>query len=598
MFPEPFLFELHRAGVDVDAWLGQVLGHGEPNVVHFALAHLAQSGTKVWTVNFDPLIEKAGGSGFPVVAWPDKANLPGLLRKAHGSLGGPLVATSEQVISGLDPLWLEQLEADLHGRSTAVFLGYSGRDLDFHLHWDNALRQIEKVIWFDVPDPIGREYRSSLLPMAVARGALDMPDPWPLPEWAPSGSPPNPSWDFLCWCSSHGLGDPDPDLLRVLFDAPREQPGTQIPGDLTWVKSSVLGMLGAYGEERKQYVRTLLRSHGQRRRAARALAIHIANHGGSAVGAAMGLARALPDTGRTTPLKELANRKRLTVFNRVGAHEKTIRALGHKGAGEVSTYDILRAQSLRMIGSLDEAVRIADRAYQKALTEQHPVRVAHAAYQKCQALLWSERLDETRTCLYDELKPHAAIAASRWVAWADFIAAGLLIRENRPGESLDTYAASERRFMAEALLDGAVSTQVGRLTALRQLKNDAQFEERLIQVRRLVTNGLPRTGYYATRHNFTVESLRWEEAEFLRTHAADSRGAAHLFSSMLGSKYPLHVAFGHFGLALCDRSPASQASHLRDAGRISTDIGLRLVTSRCREFESGDPRSYREMFFC
>ena len=63
MFPEPFLFELHRAGVDVDAWLGQVLGHGEPNVVHVALARLAKIGAKVWTVNFDPLIEKAGALG-------------------------------------------------------------------------------------------------------------------------------------------------------------------------------------------------------------------------------------------------------------------------------------------------------------------------------------------------------------------------------------------------------------------------------------------------------------------------------------------------------------------------------------------------------
>ena len=545
-----------------------------------------------------PAHRESGGSGFPVVAWPHPPNRPALLRKAHGSLGGPLVATSEQVLSGLDPLWLEQLEADLRGRSTAVFLGYSGRDLDFHLHWDNALRGVEKVIWFDVPDPTGREYRSSLLPTAVARGAFDLPEPWPLPDWAPSGSRPNPSWDFLCWCTSQGLGDPDPDLLRALFDTPLAHPGTHIPGDLTWVRSSVLGMLGAYSEERKQYVRTLLRSHGQRRQAARALAMHTANHGGSAVGAAMGLARVLPNTGRTASLKELANRKRLTVFNRVGAHEKTIRALGHQGAGELSTYDILRAQSLRMIGSLDEAVQVADRAYRKALTEQHPVRVAHAAYQKCQALLWSEHLDETRTCLYDELKPHAAIAASRWVAWADFIAAGLLICENRPDESLDTYATSERRFLAEALLDGAVSTQVGRLTALRQLKDDAQFEERLGQVRHLVTNGLPRMRYYATRHNFTLESLRWEEAEFLRTHAADNPGAARLFSSLLGSKYPMHVALGHFGLALCDRSLASQASHLRDAERISADIGLRLVTSRCRTFETTDPRSYHEVFFC
>jgi hypothetical protein len=41
LVPEPFMLELSRAGVDVQAWLRAVLSAGEPNAAHHALAQLA-----------------------------------------------------------------------------------------------------------------------------------------------------------------------------------------------------------------------------------------------------------------------------------------------------------------------------------------------------------------------------------------------------------------------------------------------------------------------------------------------------------------------------------------------------------------------------
>jgi hypothetical protein len=57
--PEPFMLELSNAEVAISDWLGQVLSGGDPNAAHTALAAVAREGAKVWTVNFDSLIERA-----------------------------------------------------------------------------------------------------------------------------------------------------------------------------------------------------------------------------------------------------------------------------------------------------------------------------------------------------------------------------------------------------------------------------------------------------------------------------------------------------------------------------------------------------------
>ena len=130
LVPEPFMLE--RAGVDVQAWLRAVLSAGEPNAAHRALAQLASAGARVWTVNFDRLIEKAAGERLRCIAWPQDPVEGAQLMKPHGSADGHLVVTAEQVLAGLDAVWLERLRADVDGR-TVVFVGYRGRDLDFRL---------------------------------------------------------------------------------------------------------------------------------------------------------------------------------------------------------------------------------------------------------------------------------------------------------------------------------------------------------------------------------------------------------------------------------------------------------------------------------
>jgi hypothetical protein len=145
--PEPFFRDLTHAGVDVEGWLGQVLGGGSPNAAHRGAAALAEAGAQVWTVNFDRLIEDALISPVVVSQWPDDPDPAARILKPHGSLGGPLIVRSEQVLAGLPSAWEAKLRADVAGR-TVMFLGYSGRDLDLRPLWSDVLAAAERVIWF------------------------------------------------------------------------------------------------------------------------------------------------------------------------------------------------------------------------------------------------------------------------------------------------------------------------------------------------------------------------------------------------------------------------------------------------------------------
>lgn len=140
--PEPFMSELRDGGIDVARWLRETLS-GKPNMAHRCLAELAHTGAGVWTVNFDTLIEQADPS-LRVLAWPDAPTQTAQLVKPHGTLGSELIVTSDQVLGGLDRPWIERLRDDVKGR-TVIFVGYSGRDLDFQPIWNEVLKGAREV---------------------------------------------------------------------------------------------------------------------------------------------------------------------------------------------------------------------------------------------------------------------------------------------------------------------------------------------------------------------------------------------------------------------------------------------------------------------
>lgn len=601
LMPEPFMLELSRAGVDVQSWLSNVLSRGQPNAVHHALAQLAKAGARIWTVNFDTLIEQASGNTLQVLAWPDDPSRGAQLMKPHGSAGGQLIVTAEQVLAGLDDPWHERLAADIRDR-TVVLVGYRGRDLDFHPVWNTVLSRAAAVVWFDIwsaSEMVEAAYKRQLLRRVDDRGRLTLASPVPFPACTPTSVRPNPSWDFIAWCQNQHLINIDPDLVEQLFQEPPPVEYPAIPGNTVWARPAIQGLLGEYAGARTSYLMAALRP-GYQRKAVSELATSFVNHGGNGMAALLGTAVLLPGRGRLARVGEVAHRKRLTAWSRTGRHEAVLRATEPLPPGTVSTYLILRSEALRITGSLTEAAETACIARERARGEQHPVRAAHAAFQECLALLWAERLEKAHACLEEYLRPYAEQAATRWVAWADFIEGGLAVHDGDARKALESFQAGETRFQAEVLLDGVVSVKTARLTAHRLLGDSAAYSEELTQVIELSRGGKPGQRYYTRRNAFTADSIDNDHAEFLRCGHHDLTAAEHLYTRTAASRYPLQACLGHLGLALIQAERGLAPSHATTSARIAEEIGSHLIARRARELRA-QPRpsdALRQVFFC
>jgi hypothetical protein len=607
LVPEPFMLELSRNQVEVVPWLREMLGGAaEPNAAHHALARLAAQGATLWTVNFDTLIEQASGGALTACAWP-AAPVPAaatgagtgpVILKPHGSFGGELIVTAEQVLRGLDPAWAARLRADVSGR-TVVFLGYRGRDLDFQPIWDDVLATARRVLWFDRADPDEHRRKRLLLRRADDEGRLELRPNVARPPGAPPGDP-NPSWDFVHWCRCEGLADPDQALVLRLFE---KRPAPAVPkltGKAGRARPAVQGMLGDIRGARKTYRRML----GTRdlRHAAHGLLMLRLNHGGRSVAFALRAARLVPPVGRLRRARQAAEWKRLTVLSKTGHYRAVLRGTARLPDDAPSTPLILRSASLRSAESLDEAAMVAAVAVHRARDcEQHPVRLAHAAFQRTLALLWAHRLDEARICLDDELAPYGALAASRWVAWTDFVRGCLAVRDGLPDAALEAFELSRRRFQAERLVDGVTSVLTARLAALRGLGQGRQFRDTVADL--AAVEGASGRGQlrYAGNHRFARDAVILERAEFARVHEGDHDAATRLYREVATSPYPLHSAQADLGLGMLEAELGHEPAHARSALITASRIGARLHASRARELllapapAAGRPE---EFFFC
>jgi hypothetical protein len=593
--PEPFMLELTKADVDVQGWLEEVLGGGEPNAAHVALARLAANGAKVWTVNFDTLIERADPS-LTTSAWPEEPGDGAHVKKPHGTLGGPLIVTSEQVLRGLDVAWERQLREDVRGR-VAVFLGYSGRDLDFQPLWNDVLSHAERVMWFGRPHSDDEARHRLLLRDVDATGKLAFPSAASPPAGVPARSV-NPSWDFVSWCLQERMVDSHPDLESRLFERLPTFSYPPLKGRRDAASAAVLGLLGDYRRARSAYLR-LLREPSERKDAARSLGNVALNQAGTPLALALGLARVAPAAGRLKGVRESVERKRLTILSKTGAHAAVLRGTRNYDEKTISTILILRSESLRITGSLDEAADLAEEARRRALFEKHPVRVAHASFQRAMALLWAERIDEARESLDDELTPYAAVAANRWIGWADFIRGALAVRAGDAGDALRVFELSWSRFAAERLVDGLVSVDVARLAALRLAGKEDEFRNAAAAVADLVAKGERGKTFYAKAHQFTKESIVLERAEFARVHEHNLTQALNVYKDVANSRYPLHRAHALVGLSLVELEEGRAQTRASEALAVAEPIGARLFV-KLAERVLGAPAGVRlpEVFFC
>lgn len=587
--PEPFMRALRDSGVDVEGWLTRTLRNKkpsapQPNAVHVALAELAAGGAVVWTVNFDTLIEEARHD-VRAVAWPSDAAKAGELRKPHGSLPGQLIVTADGVLAGLRPDWRRALAEDIRGRIVA-FIGYSGRDFDFQPLWDELLDQARHVVWFDFPNPDETVRRQRLLRRCTARNALTL---------AESDTGSDPSRDFVTWCQENGLVEVPQSLVDRLSERPPERPFPDLGADAALAQAAVLGILGDWRGAALAHLRRLALARGRRHTAGQLIA-HIVNNGGRWVTVPLRLAASVPALPR--PWRAGAETKRLTAHSRLGNHSQVLRGTRRIDDQTASTLLILRAQSIRITGSLDEAADTAAEGLRRALHEKHEVRVAHAAYQRAQALLWAERLAECRQCLDEELRPAAGIAAARWVAWADFVEGGLALREGRPDEAARHYELSALRFRGEGLMDGVVSVQTAQL-ALCRMTDPNRYPAALAELNQSMTTRSARETYFARGHPFTDATILVDRAEYARIHERDLHLAADRFEQVARSRFPLQRALGLLGMGMAAVERDTDRTALSEARALGSQIGARLVVRHATD-ALGLPggRRPKEVLFC
>lgn len=464
--------------------------------------------------------------------------------------------------------------------------------------------------------------KRALLAEVHARGKLTLEPPAPLPPGAVAGPNNNPSWDFIAWCQDRHLITVDPGMILRLFDAPdgkRIYPPLIYPpliGDKLAAKAVVQGVLGDLRGTRATY-REIAKQRGYRRKAARGLGRSYLMHGGNGMAALLGAAVLLPPYGRVGAVREQALRMRLTAWSRTGRHKAVLRATKRLPGNPLSVYLILRSEALRITGSLDEAATTAAVARGRAREERHEVRLAHAAFQEALALLWAHRLDDVRDRLKNYLLEYAPLAGNRWMAWANFVDAGVAVHAANAGdalnghgdEALKKYEIARMRFAAEGLLDGVVSVETGQLAVYRLTGDAVVYEAALTRLRELHRGGKSQGEedrdeeksriYYTRRNDFTDEAILNDEAEFHRCVRHDLDKAWRMYQRTAASKYPLQRALGHLGLALIQAERGKSSSHAVAALREAEETGCRLVANRSRELlaQPVPADTLRQVFF-
>jgi hypothetical protein len=393
--------------------------------------------------------------------------------------------------------------------------------------------------------------------------------------------------------------DLDEQLVARLHEQLPDVPYPQLQGAILFARTATQQILGDVRAARRSYLGLLL-AGPQRRRAAGELTSLTLNHGRRLVATVLAAAQLLPPIGRAKQARIVAHRKRTTILSNLGRHAAVLRATARIAPEDVSALLVLRAAALRMTGSLDAAAALAEQAMRQALGERHPVRVAHAAFQRGLALVWAYRLEEADRYLHDSQRPYAELAATRWVAWADFVQAGLAIHHRQSEAALQALEAGAARFQAEGLLDGQIDMATVRLTALRLAGDDDAFQRQRTALEELLDPSHRQATRYARGHRFTSEAIALEDAEFARVHRSDLDAAEAHYRYVADSRYPIHAALGHLGLAAVQAQRSGFPSHAQQAASMGRDVDARLVITRAEQLlttSTGMPIVPDELFF-
>lgn len=580
MAPEPFFGRLTEAGVDLSSWLREVLrpARARPNAAHDALAELCAAGAKVWTVNFDPFIEvaaKAAGCGLHVTAWPQqpqRQSVVGELLKPHGSLCGEFIITPDDVLRPLSDQWLARLKADLAGSTHVVFVGYSGRDVDFQNIWRQVIADGQQILWFDRPGS-DRDHK-----LRVLRSLPAMDFPTSHAHRNEDGTTTyNPSWDFVEWCRKNQLvtvvdDERQGSLLgdRDYFTFP------DLPQSGPIVQARLAQTLGA-DERARGLLWSAARTSATRTAAIKLLLRSWLNTPSPTARAASSLWWVVPSVGPAADWRSRLRHYRLVQLFNAGRHSDVVRLTDElKRRGEMSDALLgLRWGSQKMLGNVLDVIDEARETAREGRSTNSALRCV-ATFHWCHSLAWTGRFEELRLALESYFRPIAMITDSRWMAWADYIESCLLLADTggrdveRALARLDSAIA---RFAAEGHRTGLIDVQTVQLTALRLLDDMPQYIA--------AARSLQHADRREPMKPFARQALILELAQALAYRCDGVDVAEHIAELLCKSGFPIHAAVAHALRGQWDSNEVRSTEYLRSARRLASNLGLTSIEAFC-----------------
>ena len=425
--PEPFFAALVEGGIDAAWWLAEVLGDPTVpyNAAHLALAELSLRGAQVWTVNFDPFIERSCDNALLVANWPDTPDQTGagVLLKPHGTVGGPLAVTPEDVLRPIDPEWLARFHADIAASDTVVLLGYSGRDYDFHTHWERSITT-QNVIWFDFPDRRDgdRDRMRRLFITADADGRLTFPAPEETVTTT-GESQINPCRDFVLWCRARDIvtSVTDDHLDRMLSTDKTDRTFPRLRGNRNRARAHIATKMNAPRRATLWTLAWALRGP-DRLDALGALVASVLNRPSSLARLATSLWRHIPAASPLAPLRTRLRKAWLLQMSNAARHAEVLANTHAPTTGDLSLEEWpLRTAALKMSGHVEAAIAEARALIEREESATDPAVLCTACFHWCHGLLWTGRYDEAIRVLNTHFRPAASTTDARWMGWADYI---------------------------------------------------------------------------------------------------------------------------------------------------------------------------------
>ncbi|AQA01375.1 hypothetical protein BVC93_01795 [Mycobacterium sp. MS1601] len=580
MAPEPFFGRLVEAGVDLSSWLRDVLHptHAQPNAAHDALAELCAAGAKVWTVNFDPFIEEAALASdleLDVIAWPrdpQRHTVVGELLKPHGSLGGKFIITPADVLRPLSDAWLARLRADLAGSTHVVFVGYSGRDVDFQNVWREVIDDGQQILWFDRPGS-DRDHKLRVLkslpsvefPASKAHRDRDGKTTY------------NPSWDFVEWCRTNRLvTSVDGARQASLLGERNSSTFPDLPQSGPIVQARFAQTLGAV-QRAQRLLWTAVRTRATRTTALTLLIRSWLNTSSPTARAVTSAWWAIPSVGRAAACRKRLRHYRLVQLFNAGHHRRVVRLTdGLTRRNQLPDALLgLRWGSQKMLGNVAGVIEEAGTTAREGRSTNSALRCV-AAFHWCHSLVWAGRFSELRWAFESYFKPIAMITDSRWMAWADYIESCLMLAdsgERDVAQALERLDSAITRFAAEGHRTGLVDVRTVQLTALRLVGDIGRYTA--------AASFLQYEDRTDPLKPFGRQALILELAQALAYKCDGVDLARRIVEPLCHSIFPVHAAVAYVLCGQWETDEAGSTEYLTSAQRIASDQGFRSIATFC-----------------